>query len=443
VKRFSAKEETRRVVASIFLPLDAPAERVGFENHLNVFHSGGSGINDDLARGLALWLNSTVFDLHFRQFSGHTQVNATDLRNVQYPSKQQLIELGKRLDGQPWPDQAAIDELTASQVTTLANGRGLSMGTDIEIRTHEARELLHSLNFDAERHNERSALVLLALLALKPSQAWSEASNPPLRTVEIMDFIRQHYGRDYKPNTRETIRKQTLHQFAEVALVLQNSDRPERPINSPRWSYQVNPSALTVIRRYGSREFDAALRAYLADVPGLLDVYAAERKLTRIPVTLPSGEEVSLSPGGQNELLRAMIEDFCAYFTPGGIVLYVGDADDKWQHFEREQFEKLGIKLDEHGKMPDLVVYLPDRDWLVLLEAASSHGPVDATRHGELKTLFAAKAQSLVFVSCFPSRAKMRKDLAKIAWETEVWCADNKTHLIHFNGERFLGPHVT
>jgi hypothetical protein len=119
----------------------------------------------------------------------------------------------------------------------------------------------------------------------------------------------------------------------------------------------------------------------------------------------------------------------------------VGDAGGKWRIFEGEALKQLGVIVDEHGKMPDLVVYMPDKNWLVLIEAASSHGPVDAKRHGELKTLFAGSKAGLVFVSCFPSRVEMRKELTNIAWETEVWCADNPRHLIHFNGERFLGPY--
>jgi type II restriction enzyme len=136
-----------------------------------------------------------------------------------------------------------------------------------------------------------------------------------------------------------------------------------------------------------------------------------------------------------------MVEVFCGCFTPGGHVLYVGDADTKWTIFEQEALTALGVTVDRHGKMPDLVVYMQDKNWLVLMEAASSRGPVDAKRHRELAALFDASIAGLVYVSCFPSREEMRRDLANIAWETEVWCADNPTHLIHFNGERFLGPY--
>ena len=195
-----------------------------------------------------------------------------------------------------------------------------------------------------------------------------------------------------------------------------------------------------MIREASSSQFQAVLAAYLADVPGLQAQYDAARAMHRIPVTLPGGEALTLSPGGQNVLLKQIVENFCPYFTPGGLVLYAGDADSKWAGFDETGLTELGVFVDEHGKMPDLVVYLRDKHWLVLLEAASSHGPVDAQRHGELGRLFANSTASLVYVSCFPSRSEMRKYLTDIAWETDVWCADNPTHLIHFNGERFLGP---
>jgi hypothetical protein len=183
------------------------------------------------------------------------------------------------------------------------------------------------------------------------------------------------------------------------------------------------------------------LASYLEDVPGLRARYERARTQRKIPVTLPDGGAVTLTPGGQNQLLKQAIEEFCPRFTPGAHVLYVGDAGRHEPIFEESVLDDLGVALDKHGKLPDLVVHLPDREWLVSVEAAASHGPVDAKRRGELERLFAGASAGLVFVSCFPSRDEMRKYLREIAWETEVWCADNPSHLIHFNGERFLGPY--
>jgi type II restriction enzyme len=308
-------------------------------------------------------------------------------------------------------------------------------------KIREASRVLTALQMDSERSNERSALTLLALLRLSPGDTWADASNPMLGTRAIMDWIRDEYGRSYAPNTRETIRRFTLHQFADALLVEQNPDQPDRPVNSPKWNYQVTPEALSVVQQYGTANFDQALAEYLAKVPGLKAQYAAAREMNLIPVALPSGKPFTLSPGGQNVLLKQMVEEFCPRFTPDAEVLYVGDADSKWALFEEGRLAQLGVTVDQHGKMPDLIVYMADKDWLVLLEAASTHGPVDAKRHGELASLFDGANPGLVYVSCFPDRKEMRKYLQQIAWETEVWCASDPSHLIHFNGERFLGPY--
>ena len=122
-------------------------------------------------------------------------------------------------------------------------------------------------------------------------------------------------------------------------------------------------------------------------------------------------------------------------------MLYVGDADEKWMVFDKDTLTILGVKVDAHGKMPDVVIYFPEKDWLILVEAVTSHGPIDPKRHSELKTLFAGSKSGLVFVTTFLTRKDLTKFLGQISWETEVWVAEAPDHLIHFNGERFLGPY--
>ena len=163
--------------------------------------------------------------------------------------------------------------------------------------------------------------------------------------------------------------------------------------------------------------------------------------MTRIPVTLPSGSEVTLSPGGQNRLIRAVLEDFCPRFTPAAHVLYVGDAEEKFSIWEREEMEAVGVRPDPHGKMPDLVVRDTDREWLIVVEAVTSHGPVDAKRRRELANIFGDATLRVLYVTAFESRAALSEFINDISWETDVWLADSPTHLIHFDGERFLGPY--
>lgn len=306
----------------------------------------------------------------------------------------------------------------------------------------EAQQILKDLGFDKGRYNVRSGTVLLALLEIRPYGSWSDGVNPMLGTSEIRDWLSAEYrDKPYAENTRETIRRFTLHQFMAAGLVQFNFDMPDRVPNSKDNNYRISPEALEVLRAYGTPAYDELLTEYLVSAPGLAARYAAVREMTRLPVTMPDGSELRLSAGGQNVLIKSMVEDFCSRFTPGGQVLYIGDADLKLGIFHEAELAKLGVELDLHGKFPDLIVYMPDRNWLILLEAASSHGPVDAKRYDELKAIFGSSTAGLVYVSCFPDRATMRKFLSDLSWETEAWAADEPSHMIHLNGSRFLGPY--
>jgi hypothetical protein len=169
--------------------------------------------------------------------------------------------------------------------------------------------------------------------------------------------------------------------------------------------------------------------------------YAHEREQSLVPVQILPGKKITLSPGEHSKLIRAIIEDFAARFVPDAVLIYAGDTGDKWGYFDAALLAKLGVNVDSHGKMPDVILYHPDRNWLLLVESVTSHGPVDGKRHTELARLFAESSAGLVYVTAFPNRAIMSRYLGEIAWETEVWVADTPSHLIHFNGERFLGPH--
>jgi hypothetical protein len=304
-----------------------------------------------------------------------------------------------------------------------------------------ARKILTSLGLPRAQQNERSALCLLALLDLRSNRKWAKAQNPLMGITPIMDWIRDHYNKTYKPNTRETVRRQTVHQFVDAGIALYNPDKPDRPVNSPAAVYQIEPAAFALLRSFGTKVWHDKLTAYLAERQTLATRYARERKQTLIPVEISPGKEILLSPGEHSELIRAIIEDFGARFVPGGVLIYAGDTGEKWGYFDAVLLSKLGVNVDAHGKMPDVVLYYPERNWLLLIESVTSHGPVDGKRHAELARLFAKATAGLVYVTAFPTRAIMSRYLGDIAWETEVWIADATSHLIHFNGERFLGPY--
>ncbi len=310
-----------------------------------------------------------------------------------------------------------------------------------EQKIREAMEIIEALGLPRQQQNERSALTLLSLLDLKPADRWEDAGNPLIGITPMMEFFKEYYGKGYAPNTRETVRRQTVHQFMQAALVVSNPDKPTRPTNSPKAVYQIEPSALKLLQGYEKRGWKKRHQEYLTTVEPLNKVYARERDMERIPVILANGKEIRLSPGEHNALVKKILDEFCQVFTPGGRIVYVGDTGEKWAYFDAAILQKLGVKIEEHGKMPDVVVHHLAKNWLVLIEAVTSHGPVNPKRRQELKELFAGSKAGLVFVTAFHNRHKMMKYLDEISWETEVWVAESPTHLIHFNGERFLGPY--
>ena len=232
-----------------------------------------------------------------------------------------------------------------------------------------------------------------------------------------------------------------MHQFVEAGISLYNPDEPGRPVNSPKVVYQIAPLLLDVLRPHGTKRWDKLLADWLASVETLKVRYSRERKMAKIPLKLPSGEQIELSPGGQNVLVEQIIHEFCQRFTPRGTPIYIGDTEEKYAYFNKPALDALGVTVDSHGKMPDVVIHHVEKNWLVLVEAVTSHGPVNGKRRDELKRLFAKSSAPLVYVTAFMDRSAMVRFLGEISWETEVWVADAPTHMIHFNGERFLGPY--
>lgn len=304
-----------------------------------------------------------------------------------------------------------------------------------------AREILEQIDMPRGQRNDRSAWTLLALGDLTPDRPWADVASPIMGITPIIEWIAAHYGKRYAPNSRETIRRFSIHQFMEAGLVVYNGDAPDRAVNSPKAGYQLSAEAVTLLRSYGTQRWDEALRTFLSIKPGLATRYAAKRERSMVPVEIAEGRTISLSPGAHSELIRDIVEQFAATHVPGSRLIYVGDTGDKIGFLDEQALAELGVAVDLHGKLPDVVLHDVRRDWLILAESVTSHGPVDGKRHDELHRLFADARAGLVFVTAFPNRATMARYLSELAWETEVWIASDPTHLIHFNGDRFLGPH--
>lgn len=305
----------------------------------------------------------------------------------------------------------------------------------------EAQSILAELGLPKAQQNEISALTLLALCGIKESDSWKSAERVSLKVSKgIMAFMAKQYKRRYAPNTRETVRRQVLHQFVQARLADYNPDNPQLPVNSPNAHYAISKPALEVIRTFGTKNWPSAVAAFKAQVGELQKRYVKDRDLTLIPLKLSTGTIIRLSPGKHNQVQAAVVNEFAARFAKGSMLLYLGDTAKKDLHLDSKMLKKLGIPIDQHSKLPDVVIYDPTKNWLYLIEAVTSHGPITPKRILELEDLLKNCPAGRVYVSAFPDFSEFKKHTSDLAWETEVWIMEHPDHMIHFNGDKFIGP---
>jgi type II restriction enzyme len=305
-------------------------------------------------------------------------------------------------------------------------------------RVEEAQKLLTGLGLPKAQCNEISALTLLALARIGKKTPWEAAEAPRLRIHDILVFIEAEYERKYAENTREVVRRQVVHQLEQAQILERNPEDPSLSINSPLTHYALTPEVLPVIRSFGTVAWSARLAEFLAKRTTLMEVYAGAKLSRGVPVKTPDGKTLHLSPGKHNKLEGAVVEDFAPRFAPGALLLYLGDAAKKEFYLYRETLSQLNVPVDEHGKLPDVVLYHPDTKRLFLVEAVTSHGPVSPKRRYELEQLLSKVDAIRIYVSAFPDFKEFKSHITEIAWETEVWIQEIPDHLIHFNGDKFL-----
>ncbi len=301
--------------------------------------------------------------------------------------------------------------------------------------------ILESLGLPKAQQNERSALTLLALLDLKEGTPWAKSLKRVIRIHDILIFIQENYGKQYAENTRETIRRQTLHQFEQAGIVVRNPDNPSRPTNSPKTVYQIADEALEVIKKYGTPSWQPVLVEFVKIKGKLTEKYDKRKKRYFISVDLPNGTPVNLSPGKHNELQVKILQEFRKIFCPNTKVTYVGDTARKLLYVDQKLLKQLQIPITKHDKLPDVVLYDKEKNILFLIEAVTAHGPLSPKRQIELEETLKHSRTRRIYISAFPDFHEFKRHISNIAWETEVWIADNPAHMIHFNGPKFFTTH--
>ncbi|MCQ2250883.1 MAG: restriction endonuclease [Bacteroidales bacterium] len=291
------------------------------------------------------------------------------------------------------------------------------------------QNLLQSLQVPARQQTELCAYTLLAMSDIKKTTPWKDASNNWIRIHDILVFLKKYYKKEYAENSREIFRKQALHHFRTAAFIEDNG----KATNSSDYRYRITDEFIKVIR--------GAIKAddFLSNHESLVAKYSSKKKLEQVPVII-NGIELNFSTGKHNELQKAIIEEFGSRFAKGSECLYVGDTTEKDLVKNVEKLNELGFEITLHNKMPDVVLYDGQKNWLYFIEAVTSVGPMDSKRIIELTELTKNVKSGKIFVTAFLDFKTYKKFADTLAWDTEVWIAEMPDHMIHLNGDRFMGP---
>mgnify|MGYP002512011448 CR=1 FL=1 len=302
-------------------------------------------------------------------------------------------------------------------------------------KINEARELLKMLGMPKAQQADICCYVLLAMADMKPDMLWSEANNEWIRIHDIIQFSNTFYGTTYAENSRETFRKRALHRFRTAALVEDNG----AATNSPNYRYRLTEETIKMMKTFQSLEWQKYLERFLTYHDKLVDIYASKKKMTMMPVKI-NGSDFKFSAGKHNELQKAIIEEFAPRFAPNSECLYVSDTVEKNLVKNVEKLKDLGLEITLHDKMPDVVLYREDKDWIYFVESVTSVGPMEPKRILEIGEMTKKVTAGKIFVTAFLDFKTYKKFSELLAWETEVWIAEMPEHMIHLNGDKFLGP---
>ena len=297
------------------------------------------------------------------------------------------------------------------------------------------KKLLADVGMPDKQQSDLCALTMLGLANLKEGDSFKKASNNWIRIHDVIQFINDNYGVTYAENSRETFRKQAMHHFRNAALIEDNG----KATNSPNYRYRITSEFLNVLKSIGTKKENLSLQNFLSVHEKLVDTYASKKTMPMMPVKINNVDYV-LSPGSHNELQKAILEEFAPRFAPNSECLYVGDTTNKDLVKNVDKLSELGFEITLHDKMPDVVLYRADKNWLYFIEAVDSVGPMSPERVIDIQRMTKNVNCGKIFVTAFLDFKKYKHFSEQLAWETEVWIAEMPDHMIHLNGDKFLGP---
>jgi BsuBI/PstI restriction endonuclease domain/BsuBI/PstI restriction endonuclease HTH domain len=312
---------------------------------------------------------------------------------------------------------------------------------------NEALDILESagIPFDNKTEKGLQSMAMAFLAVAGVTKSWKEAKgqndNRHLKTRDIIKYINENYEENISPGSYDDMRRKHLKLLVNADLILNSAQKPNAATNDPTRGYTVASEFKELITFYNSKQWEIKLKLFNKNRPSLAEIMQRKREIPKIPITIPGGQILEFSQGGHNQLQREVIDEFLPRFGNGCELLYIGDTSNKYLLRLDDKLSKLGFFQLSHDELPDIIAYDSKKNWLYLIEVVYSSGPMSEERVFELNKMLSKCKADLIFVTAFTSRTDYKKYAADIAWESEVWLADNPDHMIHFNGNKFLGPY--
>ena len=424
IKRFTAKEEKRRLQCGIYLSKEfSQYKEISTQNKINFIESDKQ-LSEEIVFGLYVIFNSYLYDSYYRILNGSTQVNSTEFNTIPVPSLEIIEKMGIDLLKNGNFDEETCDNILLKYLEENKMSK-----------LEEARDIIQLLGVPQRQQADLCCYVLLAMAGLNEAATWNSAKNDWIRIHDIITFIKDNYGIAYAENSRETFRKQAIHHFRNAAFIEDNG----KATNSPNYRYRLTNEMLHLIKTYKTNNWKKQLKMFLDNHNTLISIYASKKKMQKMPVKI-NGVNFTFSTGSHNQLQKSILEEFAPRFAPDSECLYVGDTIEKDLVKNVDKLHELGFTITLHDKMPDVVLYSKDKNWLYFIEAVTSVGPMEPKRIKELEEMTIGVTAGKIYVTAFLDFKTFKKFSETLAWETEVWIAEIPDHMIHLNGDKFLGP---
>lgn len=384
------------------------------------------------------------------EFCGSEESQYTQIGNAVPPifAYKMALAVVDYLEGrhQKGMDRYNLPEL----ITRKQKGKKSFQEKDLAVQTliREALFIIDQLGIPLEgltgRDKEKLAMALLAAGDVKTSKEWrkvkSTNSGYSITTKQCVEFYNTYLEENMSKGSYDYVLRDGFSKLLIGGIV--ERSKPESNLSDATRGYRISTEYARIISKFGQKDWEKQVEIFNKTHKTYRERLAQTRNIPMINVKMPDGKEFQLKDGEHNLIQQQVITEFLPRFGYGATLLYCGDSDNKYGVVnEKEKLAELGIKDLSQGKLPDIVAYSAEKDWIYLIEAYHTSNPITAERKYELEQMMGECADKCIYITAFESNDAFRNCKEDLAWETEVWIVTNPDHMIHRNGFRFIGPY--